>query len=93
MTYSLAVIFIETPIFTKQIKALVDDDAYAAFQRDLADAPESGEVIEGSGGLRKVRMRLPGTGKRGGARVIYYYVVAASHIRLLFPIRKTWPMT
>lgn len=77
-------IFIETPIFTRQIKELVEDEAYAAFQAELANAPQSGDLIEGTGGLRKIRMRLPGRGKRGGARVIYYHAVAASHIRLLF---------
>lgn len=81
-------IFIETPTFTKQIMALVDDVAYAAFQAELANAPDAGDLIEGTGGLRKIRMRLPGRGKQGGARVIYYHVSAASQIRLLFVYPK-----
>ncbi len=81
-------LFIETPIFTKQIKSLMDDEAYAVFQIELANAPDSGDLIEGTGGLRKIRVRLLNTGKRGGARVIYYHVVAESHIRLLFAYPK-----
>ena len=81
-------LFIETLIFTKQIKSLMDDDAYAVFQNELANAPNSGDLIEGAGGLRKIRVRLPNTGKRGGARVIYYHYVAQSHIRLLFAYPK-----
>jgi hypothetical protein len=65
-------LFIETPVFTRQIKALVDDDAYGELQRLLGAHPEIGDLIEDTGGLRKVRMALPGRGKRGGARVIYY---------------------
>lgn len=88
LTYGRIVIFIETPTFTKQIQALVDDAAYATFQAELASAPDAGDLIEGTGGLRKIRMRLPGRGKRGGARVIYYHVSAAAQIRLLFAYPK-----
>jgi len=82
-------IFIETPLFTKQIKALVDDDTYGQFQDELAENPEAGDVIKGTGGLRKVRMALPGRGKSGGARVIYYYVHSAAQIRLLLAYEKS----
>ncbi|MFC4527500.1 hypothetical protein [Dyella halodurans] len=73
-------IFIETPVFTRQISALVDDEDYAEFQRDLANDPEAGDVIPGTGGLRKIRMAAKGHGKRGGARVIYYYFASESQI-------------
>jgi hypothetical protein len=49
-------VFIETPVFTRQITALVDDDDYSDFQRELAKDPEAGDVIPGTGGLRKIRM-------------------------------------
>lgn len=62
-------IFIETPVFTRQIAALVNDDDYADFQRVLANDPEAGDVIAGTGGLRKIRMAAKGHGKRDGARV------------------------
>lgn len=76
-------IFIETPTFTKQLRELLDDDSYAEFQRQLAERPEMGDVIEGTGGLRKVREASSGRGKRGGSRVIYYHFTAASQIALL----------
>ena len=76
-------IFIETPIFTKRLRELLDDDSYAAFQRLLANKPDSGDVIEGTGGLRKIRVASHGRGKRGGSRVIYYHFSSASQIALL----------
>ena len=47
--------FIETPNFTKQIKSLIADDAYAEFQQELSADPEQGDLIRDSGGVRKVR--------------------------------------
>ncbi len=66
--------FVELPFFTQQITGLLDDVDYGLFQTDLLRDPEKGRVIPQSGGLRKVRMRLPGRGKRGGARVIYLHL-------------------
>lgn len=79
---------IETPVFTGQIRALVDDDVYAAFQACLIENPESGEVIRGTGGLRKARIARPGKGKRGGARVIYYWINARGQILMLLAYAK-----
>lgn len=76
-------IFIETPIFTKRLRELLDDDSYAEFQRQLALRPESGDIIEGTGGIRKIRVATSGRGKRGGSRVIYYHFTAAAQIALL----------
>lgn len=82
-------IFIETPVFTKRVCELLDDDSYAAFQRQLAERPDLGAVIEGTGGLRKVRVSASGRGKRGGARVIYYHFVSASQVALLLIYPKS----
>ena len=57
--------FIELPLFTEQITGLVDDADYGRFQAELLRRPDKGDVIPQSGGLRKVRMRLPGRGKSG----------------------------
>lgn len=76
-------IFIETPVFTRRLKKLLADDSYAAFQRVLAERPDMGDVIEGTGGIRKVRVASSGHGKRGGSRVIYYHFTLASQIALL----------
>ncbi len=79
----LSVIFIETPVFTKRLSGLLDDDSYAAFQRQLAVRPEAGDVIEGAGGIRKIRVASQGHGKRGGSRVIYYHFSSSDQIALL----------
>jgi len=50
--------------------------------------PSSGDVIEGTGGIRKIRVAAKGHGKRGGARVIYYHFVSASQIALLMVYPK-----
>jgi len=88
-------IFVETHLFTRRVKELLDDDAYAAFQMYLADHPEEGDVIEGSVGLRKIRVAAKGHGKRGGARVIYYYFVSDTKIALLtiFPKNEQRDLT
>jgi hypothetical protein len=81
-------IFVETALFTAQIKQLLSDDDYGIFQRELAEDPEAGDVIKGTGGLRKIRVAAKGHGKSGGARVIYYHFVSASRIGLLFAYSK-----
>ena len=81
-------IFIETSIFTRQVLELLTDEEYAVFQSRLAANPLAGDVIEGTGGLRKVRVAAKGKGTRGGARVIYYHVSSAAQIRLLLVYAK-----
>ncbi|MES9818940.1 MAG: type II toxin-antitoxin system RelE/ParE family toxin [Candidatus Thiodiazotropha sp.] len=81
-------IIIETGMFTKLIKELLDDDVYRALQEALVNRPDLGDLIKGSGGLRKVRWNLKGTGKSGGVRVIYYWVVDDHHIRMLYVYPK-----
>jgi len=73
MYYTRKVLFIEQPVFTRLLLELVDDNAYRKFQMELAANPEKGPVVKGSGGLRKVRLALPGRGKSGGARVLYLW--------------------
>ncbi|WP_431604076.1 type II toxin-antitoxin system RelE/ParE family toxin [Aeromonas bestiarum] len=69
---SHAIEFIETSIFTKQIKTLATDDELRALQTELIAQPEKGDLIKGTGGLRKVRMATGLQGKSGSARVIYF---------------------
>ena len=82
-------IFVESPQFTRTITQLVGDDEYRLLQAALLENPEAGAVIVGSGGLRKIRWSLPGRGKRGGARMIYYYWVVRSRIYLLYAYSKS----
>lgn len=82
-------IFIETPVFTKDAQVWLPDDEYGALQTHLAAYPLSGPVIPGTGGLRKLRWKVGGKGKRGGVRVIYYPLLTASRIWLILIYRKS----
>jgi mRNA-degrading endonuclease RelE of RelBE toxin-antitoxin system len=65
------------------VDATLAPEDYRALQLYLVGRPDAGVVIPGSGGLRKLRWAATGRGKRGGARVIYYWYVEASRIYLL----------
>jgi len=64
--------FIETKLFTSLVGQYFSDDEYAELQLAPTERPEAGDVIRGSGGVRKLRWGVAGRGKRGGVRVIYY---------------------
>jgi mRNA-degrading endonuclease RelE of RelBE toxin-antitoxin system len=68
-------VFVELPTFERHRSVYLDDDAYLMLQRLLMLNPEAGDVIPGTGGLRKLRFadERRGKGKRGGLRVIYYW--------------------
>ena len=82
-------IFIETPLFTKLIKDLLPDDNYRLLQQTILIHPEAGSLIRGGGGLRKIRWNVPGSGKRGGLRIIYYWDVSEDTIYMLLPYKKS----
>jgi hypothetical protein len=65
-------IFIESSVFERVLPAYLDDDEYSDLQQFLMQSPEAGELVPGSGGVRKVRWSRPATGKRGGLRIIYF---------------------
>lgn len=65
---------IETTIFTRRLKSLLKDEDYRELQSELIARPDVGKVIRGSGGIRKLRWAGSGRGKRGGVRVIYYWI-------------------
>jgi mRNA-degrading endonuclease RelE of RelBE toxin-antitoxin system len=81
-------VFIESPIFTADVQELLGDEDYAALQQHLVTQPQAGNVIAGTGGLRKIRWTSVGRGKRGGTRVIYYYLVAQAQMRMILIYRK-----
>lgn len=68
-------LFIELPPFERYRGTYLSDEAFRCFQSALLHTPEAGEVIQGTGGLRKVRCMDPQRqkGKRGGIRVIYHW--------------------
>jgi hypothetical protein len=81
--------FIETPVFTEAVTELLSDEEYGRLQVALLLRPAQGAVIPGSGGLRKVRWGAGARGKRGGLRVIYYWVPADDVCLMLFVYAKS----
>ena len=81
-------LFIETPIFTKLVTDLISDDEYRKIQLALLLRPEAGKIITGSGGLRKIRWKSNGSGKRGGLRLIYFWDVPEDRIYMLLIYKK-----
>jgi hypothetical protein len=80
--------FIETSVFTRAIVELLDDDQYQSLQLALLARPGLGSMIRGSGGIRKLRWALAGTGKRAGIRVIYFWDEASETYYMLYAYRK-----
>jgi mRNA-degrading endonuclease RelE of RelBE toxin-antitoxin system len=75
--------FIESSRFAKQIAHYLSDEEFNELQQALLKNPESGAIIKGSGGIRKIRWGGKGKGKRGGYRIIYYYRSKSGQIYLL----------
>jgi hypothetical protein len=68
-------VFVELPAFERHLADYLEDDGFSELQAVLMDAPEAGDVIQGTGGLRKLRFADPRRrkGRRGGLRVIYFW--------------------
>lgn len=81
--------FIETATFTRLLTNLLTDDEYAGLQNVLMEKPERGDIIKGGGGIRKLRHALPGRGKSGGVRVIYYWLRDDGQIYMLLIYPKS----
>ena len=79
---------IETPTFTKRVIEILSEDEYRLFQIKLIDDPEAGNIIKGSGGIRKIRWSVSGRGKRGGSRILYYWYNKQGVILMLFIFKK-----
>lgn len=80
--------FVETPIFTRVITTLLDDESYRQLQAALMRRPEQGATIGSTNGARKVRWGRDGTGKRGGLRVIYYWSARHAEFYMLYAYTK-----
>jgi hypothetical protein len=79
---------IETPTFQKQADAIWTTQEREAFIDFIAENPDAGDVIPGADGARKVRWQRQGTGKRGGARVIYFHLVGDELVLLVMVYAK-----
>ena len=89
MTYhNDMVTFVESPLFTRQVHDYLSDEEYAAFQTFLANSPDAGDVVKGSGGVRKVRWKQKGVGKSGGVRIMYFARLQSGEIWLLLIYAK-----
>jgi hypothetical protein len=78
----MRLVFLETPLFTRHLGGYLSDESYRELQRSLMENPELGDVMPGTGGFRKVRWEdaRRGKGKRGGLRIVYYYLMADDQI-------------
>jgi mRNA-degrading endonuclease RelE of RelBE toxin-antitoxin system len=83
-----AMVIIETSVFTRQVQQLLSDEEYQELQTALVNRPNTGSIIVGSGGLRKLRWTTKGKGKRGGSRVIYYWAVTQDQLLMLLIYSK-----
>jgi hypothetical protein len=74
---------VRLPSFERSARGVLNGEDEAWLDNTLARRPDSGVVVRGTGGVRKLRVALPGRGKSGGARVIYYYHGAADRVLLI----------
>jgi hypothetical protein len=74
---------LQLPKFKAEATELIGTSGIDALAAYLADRPDAGDVIPGAGAVRKLRWAAKGKGKRGGARIIYVYVVIAARVYLL----------
>lgn len=82
-------LFIETSTFTKLLPNYLTDEEYRGLQVYLLQKPDAGDLIKGSGGVRKVRWSPEGSGKSGGVRAIYYWKKSDHEIWMLTLYSKT----
>lgn len=74
---------VETPLFQKQWPHYWSEDERGKFAAYVSETPDAGDVVPGSGGIRKVRWSRAGSGKSGGVRVIYFVRIAEGEVVLL----------
>ena len=80
--------FVETTVFTRRITEVLSDDDYRLLQQALLRRPEQGNLMEGTNGLRKLRWKEEGRGKRGSLRIIYYWHSGREMFLMLYVYRK-----
>ena len=87
--YNSGMVFVELTPFIAFREMYWTDDELIGLQRYLLVSPDAGDLISGGAGIRKIRWQVQGRGKRGGARVIYYWQTAESRIYLIYGYVKS----
>jgi hypothetical protein len=87
--------FVEAPPFTRQLSGYLSEDAYRELQAHLSANPQTGDLMPGTGGFRKMRWAdvRRGKGRRGGLRVIYYHFLSDHQIWLMTVYARTRRLT
>lgn len=80
---------IESAIFSRDVCDYLSEDEFAAFQLFLSHNLDAGDVVKGSGGVRKIRWARQGGGKSSGVRIIYFAKTASSKVYLLLIYAKS----
>jgi len=81
-------VFVELPVFVRCAAELFTDEDLSRIQVILLENPAAGDLMPGGRGLHKLRVPLPGRGKRGGARVMYYHWMSRSQCYLIYAYAK-----
>ena len=81
--------FIETSAFSAYLPDYLSDADYTALQEHLCEEPEAGDLVRGSGGVRKLRWARAGSGKSGGVRICYYARARRGQILMLVIYAKS----
>ncbi|HTU66069.1 MAG TPA: type II toxin-antitoxin system RelE/ParE family toxin [Steroidobacteraceae bacterium] len=81
-------VIVETTLFTNQVLRAIPDDLYAKLQEHLSDFPDSGDLLRGGSGLRKLRWSTTDGGKSGGVRVIYFWRRRFDQVYLIYLFAK-----
>jgi len=79
---------VETPLFLRQSNDIWSDEERAEFVDFIAGRPEDGDIVQDTGGVRKIRWKRQGAGKRGGVRVLYFYYNEGAPLFLLMIYTK-----
>lgn len=83
-----SITFVALPLFERSRKGVLSDEDVEKVKVQLEGDPRAGKVVAGTGGVRKLRAARSGQGKRGGARVLYYYVDVRSTVYLMLAYAK-----
>ena len=80
--------FVYTPLFERSARGLLDDESMRQAELELLKYPRAGATVAGTGGIRKLRVALPGRGKRGSTRVAYLYLEVRGRVYFLLAYAK-----